>query len=348
MPSANARETPSRTLRGTGLRHSDDRQPGISRQRAGRGFRYVDSAGAPVRDGAVLERIRRLAIPPAYTEVWICARADGHLQATGRDARGRKQYRYHPDWVRQRGADKFARILAFGRALPALRGKLRRHLALPGLPRDKVLALVVTVMGRTYARIGNDAYARSNHSYGLTTLCNRHLHLCAGARAEMRFAGKSGRSQHLRIDDRRLVALIRRCHDLPGKPLFQYRDDAGRVRPVDSGDVNAYLKRLTGSDFTAKDFRTWGATLTAMIELARLPVPADADERTLAPLRNRVVAAVAATLGNTPAVCRKSYIDPRVFRAWQDGALRPLRALRGIRQCERAALKVLKACPAPR
>lgn len=330
--------------RHAGLCHVSDAQPGISRRRSGKGFRYLRSDGTAVSEAAELRRIRQLAIPPAYTDVWICANADGHLQATGRDARGRKQYRYHPAWVRQRGEDKFARILAFGRALPALRRQVRRHLALPGLPREKVLALVVSVMGKTHARIGNAAYARDNHSYGLTTLCNRHLELAGRERARICFVGKSGQPQTLRIDDRRLVALIRRCHDLPGKLLFQYRDAKGAVRPVGSGDVNDYLRQLTGSDFSAKDFRTWGATLTAMTELARLPLPEGASERTLASLQNQVVAAVAATLGNTPAVCRKSYIDPCVFRAWREGRLHPLGAMRGVRQCEVAALKVLRAC----
>jgi len=327
-----------------GLRHVRDGQSGIARVRAGKGFRYVDGDGAPVRDRQVLQRIRSLAIPPAYTDVWICARADGHLQATGRDARGRKQYRYHPDWVRQRGTDKFDRILAFGKALPALRRQVRRHLALPGLPREKVLALVVSVMGRTYARVGNAAYARSNHSYGLTTLRARHVSLPGRSTAHIRFAGKSGRVHVLHIDDARLVALIRRCHDLPGKMLFQYQDDDGQVRPIDSGDVNDYLRQATGDDFSAKDFRTWGATLTALVELARLPLPDDASQAQCLALQNQVIASVAGMLGNTPTVCRKSYIDPCVFDAWRAGRLEPLRTLRGIRQLEAAALRLLRAC----
>ncbi|ALJ28145.1 DNA topoisomerase [Stenotrophomonas acidaminiphila] len=326
------------------LRHVHDRQPGIVRLRAGKGFRYVDADGATVRDRQTLQRIRQLAIPPAYKDVWICASADGHLQATGRDARGRKQYRYHPDWVRRRGTDKFDRILAFGKALPALRRQVRRHLALSGLPREKVLALVVSVMGRTYARVGNAAYARSNRSYGLTTLRTRHVRLPAKRVAQIRFAGKSGRVHVLHIDDARLVGLIRRCHDLPGKMLFQYLDDDGQVRPVDSGDINAYLRQATGDAFSAKDFRTWGATLTALMELARLPLPADASATHCTAMQNQVVASVAATLGNTPAVCRASYIDPCVFDAWRAGRLEPLRALRGIRQLEAAALRLLRAC----
>ncbi len=327
-----------------GLRHVHDRQPGIARLRVGKGFRYVDADGRPVRDPAVLRRIRQLAVPPAYTDVWICASPEGHLQATGRDARGRKQYRYHPDWMRQRGTDKFDRILAFGKALPALRRQVRRHLALPGMPRDKVLALVISVMGRTYARVGNAAYARSNHSYGLTTLRARHVSLPGKRAAQIRFAGKSGRLHVLHIDDPRLVALIRRCHDLPGKMLFQYQDDDGQVRPIDSGDVNHYLRQAAGDDFSAKDFRTWGATLTALMALARLPVPDDASPARCQALQNEVIGAVAAMLGNTPAVCRRSYIDPCVFDAWRAGRLQPLAALRGIRQMEAAALRLLRSC----
>ncbi|MBN8769010.1 MAG: DNA topoisomerase IB [Stenotrophomonas nitritireducens] len=326
------------------LEYACDGQPGILRIRVGKGFRYVDGDGRSIDDSATLRRIHGLSIPPAYTDVWICASSDGHLQATGRDARGRKQYRYHPGWVRQRGMDKFDRILAFGKALPALRRQVRRHLALPGLPREKVLALIVSVMGRTYARVGNATYARNNHSYGLTTLRARHVSLPGTSMAQIRFTGKSGRRHVLHIDDTRLVALIRRCHDLPGKMLFQYQDDDGQVRPVDSGDVNEYLRQATGSDFSAKDFRTWGATLTTLIELARLPLSSDASESQRLSLQNQVIASVAGMLGNTPAVCRKSYIDPCVFDAWRTGRLEPLRALRGIRQLETAALRLLRAC----
>lgn len=304
----------------------------------------MDSDGEAIDDSATLRRIHQLSIPPAYTDVWICASSDGHLQATGRDARGRKQYRYHPDWVRQRGTDKFDRILAFGKALPTLRRQVRRHLALPGLPREKVLALIVSVMGRTYARVGNAAYARSNHSYGLTTLRARHVSLAGRSAAQIRFTGKSGRVHVLHIDDTRLIALIRRCHDLPGKMLFQYQDDDGQIRPIDSGDVNDYLRQATGDDFSAKDFRTWGATLTALMELARVPLTDDAGESQRLSLQNQVIASVAGMLGNTSAVCRKSYIDPCVFDAWRTGRLDPLRALRGIRQLEAAALRLLRAC----
>lgn len=331
------------TSAGRVLRHSHDGEPGILRQRAGRGFRYVDARGKAVRAAATLERIRRLAIPPAYTQVWICAQANGHLQACGRDARGRKQYRYHPDWVRTRSDNKFDRIVAFGKALPGLRRRVRSDLALPGLPREKVLAIVIAVMGRTLARIGNDAYARDNHSYGLTTLRNRHLERAGQGKARLRFRGKSGQAQAMVIDDRQLSALVRRCQQLPGQLLFQYRDDDGKVRPVSSSDVNDYLCNATGADFSAKDFRTWGGTLVALRELAQLPVPETGGERALSALQNQVIAAVAAMLGNTPAVCRKAYIDPCVFDGWRDGKLGAMQSLRGPRQWEAAALRFLRA-----
>ncbi|MGE8213058.1 MAG: DNA topoisomerase IB [Stenotrophomonas sp.] len=325
-----------------GLRHSSDDEPGIRRIRSGRGFRYVDARGHAVRAAATLQRIRALAIPPAYTQVWICAQANGHLQASGRDARGRKQYRYHPDWVRMRSADKFDRIVAFGKALPDLRRQVRADLKLPGLPREKVIAIVVAVMGRTLGRIGNDAYARSNRSYGLTTLRNQHLQI-RGGRAQLRFNGKSGQLQALHIDDPQLARLVKRCQQLPGQLLFQYRDDNGRLRPVDSADVNDYLRRTTGDTFSAKDFRTWGGTLVALRELAQLPLPDGGGEQALTAMQNQVIAAVAAMLGNTPAVCRKAYIDPCVFDGWRQGQLLRLRSLRGPRQWEAAALRFLRA-----
>lgn len=325
-----------------GLRYVIDADPGISRRRAGRGFSYRSPDGAPVRDQRTLARIRALAIPPAYTEVWICPHARGHLQATGRDARRRKQYRYHPQWAQVRGDGKFDRIVAFGKALPRLRRRLRRDLARPGFPRDKVLAIVVALLAETLVRVGNAEYARSNRSYGLTTLRNRHLELVRGGRARLRFRGKGGQVQEIEVDDRRLAKLVRGCQQLPGQALFQYRDDEGAPQPVDSGLVNDYLREAMGEDFTAKDFRTWGGTLAAVQRLARTPVPQPASERALAAARNEVVCAVAAALGNTPAVCRKAYIDPCVFEGWQDGRLqRRCEGLRGERQWERAALGFL-------
>jgi len=342
--------SPSRTVtpeaaaaRQAGLRYVSDELPGIARRKAGKGFAYRDADGAAVRDAATLARIRALAIPPAYTDVWICALPNGHLQATGRDARGRKQYRYHADWARVRGDGKFDRIIAFGTALPTLRRRLRRDLKLPGFPRDKVLAIVVALLAQTLVRVGNEVYARDNRSYGLTTLRNRHLALVEGGRAQMRFRGKSGQAHEVDVDDRELVKLIRGCQQLPGQALFQYRDDDGAVQPVDSGMVNDYLHDAMGEDFSAKDFRTWGGTLEAIRQLAVTELPEPSSERALAALQKQVVCEVANLLGNTPSVCRKAYIDPCVFDGWRAGSLKALAGLRGERQWELATLKVLKA-----
>ena len=336
--------------REAGLRHVSDDEPGIRRRRAGRAFAYRDDDGMPVRDAATLARIRALAVPPAYTEVWICRDARGHLQATGRDARRRKQYRYHPDWARVRGDDKFARVVAFGRALPALRRRVRTDLALRGLPRAKVLAIAVAVMARTLVRVGNDAYARANGSYGLTTLRNRHVAFLRDGRARFRFRGKSGQAHDVVLDDARLARLLRRCRALPGQALFQYVDDDGAPQPVGSADVNAYLREAMGEAFTAKDVRTWGGTLAAVHALAATPLPASGPggrapgERRLAAIERAVACTVADALGNTPAVCRKAYIDPRVFAAWRDGRLhRVVAGVRTARGWERATLHVLDA-----
>lgn len=324
-----------------GLHYVADSEPGIARRRQGRGFGYRDAEGRAVRDARTLARIRALAIPPAWREVWICNDPCGHLQATGRDARGRKQYRYHPQWARHRGRNKFDRVVAFGQALPALRRRLRQDLALAGYPREKVLAIVVAVMDETLLRIGNEAYRRQNRSYGLTTLRNRHVEFLAGGRARIAFRGKSGQAQEAVIDDARLVRLVRRCRDLPGQCLFQYRDETGELVPVQSAQVNDYLRAAMGEDFTAKDFRTWGGTLAAMRALAACEAVADARE--CARLEREVVAAVAASLGNTPAVCRSAYIDPAVFAGWKDGRLQKRCArCRGQRQWEQAALGFLR------
>lgn len=331
-----------------GLRHVTDAMPGIRRRRAGTGFSYRRASGARVDDAATLARIRALAIPPAWTEVWICPDPRGHLQASGRDARGRKQYRYHPDWSAVRGNGKFDRVVAFGEALPGLRRRLRRDLAKPGYPREKVLAIVVALLGETLVRVGNPEYARENRSYGLTTLRNRHVEFLRGGRARFRFRGKGGLDHEVELDDRRLVKLLRGCRQLPGQSLFQYRDDDGVLVPVDSGKVNDYLRDATGDAFSAKDFRTWGATLAAFQRLARTTLPYRADgrpagERALAGLERAVVKEVAAALGNTPAVCRKAYIDPAVFAGWREGSLQRAAAnARGERQWESAALRFLR------
>ena len=333
----------------SGLVYVNDVEPGLRRRRAGADFRYHDAAGKAVRDERTLARIRALAIPPAYVDVWICRRADGHLQATGRDARGRKQYRYHRQWQQLRGDGKFDRIVAFGEALPRLRRHLRRDLALTGFPRAKVLAIVVAVMAETLVRIGNREYARSNRSYGLTTLRNRHVAFVKGGRARFQFRGKGGLAHDVVLDDVRLTRLIRHCQQLPGQALFQYRDDDDAVQPVDSGEVNDYLREVMGEAFTAKDFRTWGGTLAAFHQFAATPLPVveDSDaapsERALLALQNDVIKQVAGALGNTPAVCRKAYIAPAVFDGWRDGRVhRAAAAARGERQWEQALLKFLK------
>ena len=331
-----------------GLVYVNDTEPGLRQRRAGKGFAYVDAAGRVVRDKATLQRIRQLAIPPAYRDVWICTHADGHLQATGRDARGRKQYRYHPRWSEVRHAEKFDRIVDFGAALPRLRRRLRADLKLPGLPREKVAAIVTALMADTLVRIGNDEYARDNQSFGLTTLRNRHVEFLKGGRMRMRFRGKSGQEHDVVLDDARLAKLVRRCQQLPGQQLFQFVDDEGKTQPVDSGTINDYLRDAMGSDFTAKDFRTWAGTLTALVLLAATPVPTKdngtLNRRVATALCNTVVGRVAASLRNTPAVCRKAYIDPVVFEAWEDGRLaRIAERARGPRQWEQAALRLLRA-----
>ena len=330
------------------LVYVSDTEPGIRRRGKASAFRYTGPDGKPVRDRATLHRIRALAIPPAYTDVWISTEPRGHLQATGRDARGRKQYRYHQDWRRVRGEGKFDRIIAFGAALPRLRRRLRNDLKPKGFPREKVLAIVVSVLAETLVRVGNREYARSNRSYGLTTLRNQHVGFLRGGRARFRFRGKSGQDNEVVLDDARLARLLRHCQQLPGQALFQYVDDAGKVQPVDSGQVNAYLGDAMGEAFTAKDFRTWGATLAAFRQLAKMPWSDEEtgetpSSRALAIGENAVIRDVAALLGNTPAVCRSSYIDPAVLAGWRDGRLqRAAEGAIGERQWEQAALQFLK------
>ena len=285
-------------------------------------FHYIAASGRRIRDARTLERIARLAIPPAYEDVWICANPRGHLQATGRDARGRKQYRYHADWSSARDGHKHSRMLSFGKALGRLRAGVRRDLKLQGLPREKVLALVVKLLDTTQVRVGNAEYARSNGSFGLTTLRDRHARFPARGKALLQFRGKGGAEHDVRIDDARLAQLVRRCQELPGQTLFQYMDEDGGRRAVDSGQVNDYLRERMGGEFTAKDFRTWHATLHALTLLGKLPLPAKRSEAALRRCMNSVVKEVATGLRNTPAVCRKSYINPAVFIAWQNGALR--------------------------
>jgi DNA topoisomerase IB len=328
-----------------GLVYVSDSDPGIRRLRKGDEFTYVKPDEKPLLAAAELARIASLAIPPAYEDVWICTDRRGHLQATGRDARRRKQYRYHPEWRLVRDGAKFERMIEFGEALPRLRLRLRRDLALPGLPREKVLAVIVSVLNATWVRIGNAEYARDNNSYGLTTLKNRHVQFIRDGRLLFRFRGKGGADHEVALDDKRLARLVRHCHQLPGQRLFQYVDEDGGRRPIDSAQVNAYLREVMGADFTAKDFRTWGATLRAIALMAATPLPEDPSERALNECIVAAVKKVAVELRNTPAVCRKSYINPVVFAAWRSGGLH--KAIRdditaAPRKAERLALGFLR------
>lgn len=301
-----------------GLTYVDPDGPGIARVKHGDGFVYQRTNGRPVREASVLARIRSLAIPPAWTDVWICSSPNGHLQATGRDARGRKQYRYHAEWTACASLTKFDQMASFAASLPAFRRKVEQDLALRGLPKRKVLALVSVLLERTLIRIGNDEYARHNASFGLTTMQDEHAEI-KGMHVRFHFKGKSGKMHDVTLDDRRLAKLIRRCQELPGSRLFQYVDEGGVARDVDSGDVNAYLRETMGIQFTAKDFRTWNGTMLAYRALQLLPPPASktAGERQVA----TAVTAVAGLLGNTRAVCRRSYIHPAVIEAYLDGGL---------------------------
>jgi len=344
-PADDAKSVPleASVARQAGLLYVDDSQPGIHRRATSSGFAYRHADGSRVTDEATLARIRALAVPPAYRDVWICANARGHLQATGRDARGRKQYRYHPRWRSVRDEGKFERVVAFAEALPKLRRAVRRDLARPGLVREKVVAAVVSLLARTLIRVGNEEYARVNGSFGLTTLRSRHLQRRDG-RFAFRFRGKSGKEHEITLGDARLARIARRCQQLPGQQLFQYIDEDGQARPLDSGLVNDYLREATGSDFTAKDFRTWGGTLAAMVLFAReLQDHGAAAGRGIARRERNVVEKVAALLGNTPAVCRKSYIHPEVLAAWRDGSLTMATLQVGsLRTLERRALRWLR------
>jgi DNA topoisomerase-1 len=301
-----------------GLRHTSDRRPGISRHRAGRGFTYRDPAGRTIRDPEELSRIRSLAVPPAWTDVWISPVPNGHLQATGRDARGRKQYRYHARFRRRRETAKYERLIAVAKALPGIRERVDEDLARPGLDRVKVLAAVVRLLELTLIRVGNDEYARLNRSFGLTTLRDRHASV-RGSSVRFRFKGKSGKQHEVGLRDRRLAGIVRRCQDLPGQELFQYVGEDGEPVDIASDDVNDYLREIA-PDVTAKDFRTWAGTVLAYRALRALDPP-DSDRQA----SRNVVAALRETadlLGNTPAVCRKAYVHPVVVEAYLDGRLR--------------------------
>lgn len=302
------------------LHYVDDSQPGLSRRKLRGKFQYFDSHGQRLTGADEIQRINALAIPPAYTDVWICADPKGHLQATGRDARGRKQYRYHPRWREVRDSDKYSRLQQFGNALPKLRKQLQAQVDAPGFNREKVLATVVLLLDATLIRVGNSQYARDNRSYGLTTLRTRHVDI-KGSEIQFQFRGKSGVEHQVSIKDRRLATVLKRCLELPGQNLFQYLDENGERRTVSSTDVNAYLHSLTGADFTAKDYRTWAGSALALAvlrELAWQP-ESDAKRHVVEMVKN-----VARQLGNTPAVCRKCYIHPAVLEHFSQGGLAKL------------------------
>ena len=321
------------------LAYVNDQEQGIRRLVHGKDFSYADEDGRRVKDEATLARIRALAIPPAWTSVWICPGPNGHIQAIGRDQKNRKQYRYHPDWRADRDARKYDRMAAFGRALPRLRKRVAADLSRRGLPREKVLAAVVSLLELTLIRVGNDEYAKTNKSFGLTTMRKRHLKL-AGGGATFEFVGKSGKKHRTGFRDRRLARIVAACQELRGQRLFQYLDDTGQRRAIESNDVNDYIRAACGDDFSAKDFRTWAGSLAALEALSLSPKPETQTEakRTL----NTCVKAVAGLLGNTPAVCRAAYIHPKVLEAFEASQL-PKRRPASPRARELALLRLVAA-----
>jgi len=335
---------PAEAARVARLHYVADSVPGITRRRSGKGFAYRDAQGRTIRDAATLARIKALAVPPAWTAVWISADPRGHLQATGRDDRGRKQYRYHPRWREMRDETKYEHMVVFGRALPRIRRRVEQDLRRRGLPREKVLAAVVCLMERTLARVGNPEYARDNNSFGLTTLQNRHVRI-AGGRVELDFRAKHGIRHRSIVADRKLARILRNCRDLPGSELFQYIDDAGERRSIDSGNVNDYLREISGAEITAKDFRTWAATNLALLALAERTAEKPTKKAVVEMVRQ-----VAEQLGNTPAVCRKCYIHPAVIESFATGKLAPFVATLAwagaaaeTGQVERALMRFLEA-----
>ena len=326
--------SPVASARAAGLRYVTDTSPGIRRKRAGKHFSYTGLDGKPIHDEEILQRIRSLGIPPAWKNVWICPNPRGHIQATGRDAKGRKQYRYHALWRKIRDDNKYDHMVAFGKALPTIRRRVSDDLALPGLPGEKVLATVVRLLDTTSVRIGNEEYARENGSFGLTTMRDEHVEI-KGSTVRFQFRGKSGKEHSIDVKDRQLAKIMKRCLDLPGQELFQYVDEDGQQRTVTSDDVNAYLHEVTGQGFTAKDFRTWAGTVTATCALQDL-----GEYETKMQAKKNVIQAIesaAQHLGNTPAICRKSYVHPEVIDAYLDGSL--IRALK--KPDEGAILEVL-------
>ncbi|HEY7509179.1 MAG TPA: DNA topoisomerase IB [Vicinamibacteria bacterium] len=339
---------PPQAASAAGLRYVTDDAPGIRRVRRGKSFAYVRPDDRPLRDRQDLARIRSLVIPPAWTDVWICTSPKGHLQAVGRDARGRKQYRYHPRWRESRDEAKYGRMVAFGKTLPKIRARVEDDLARPALPREKVLAAVVRLLERTLIRVGNQEYARANRSFGLTTLRSHHVDV-AGGRMRFQFRGKSGKQHEIGIQDLELSRIVRRCQELPGQELFQYLDERGHRRSVKSEDVNRYLRAVCGQPFTAKDFRTWGGTVRAAFALAACePVSALARARQNVA---RAIEEVSRRLGNTPSICRKCYVHPAVVESYMDGVLAAAlgrrrkpsrRAVAGLSPHESAVLRLLE------
>ncbi len=310
---------PLESAKAAGLRYVTDDEPGIRRRKSGKGFTFLDPQGRTVKDEKTLERIRKLAIPPAWTDVWICPRPNGHLQATGRDARGRKQYRYHANWREVRDETKFGRMIAFGDSLPKIRERIDRDMSLRGLGREKVLATVVKLLETTLIRVGNKEYVKQNNSFGLTTLRDQHVDV-EGSTLRFEFRGKSGKEHSVEVQDRRLARIVKQCRDVPGQKLFQYLDESGERQSVSSEDVNAYLRETTGEDFSAKDFRTWGGTVLALSAL--LEVGACESEREASKAVVEAIKHVSGQLGNRPAICRKYYVHPVVIQSFLEGTLR--------------------------
>ncbi len=329
---------PVQVAQAAGLRYVSDAIAGIRRERHGDEFVYFGTKGQPITDEAELKRIKSLGIPPAYTDVWICPISNGHLQATARDAKGRKQYRYHAFWRAVRDETKYNRMLAFGQALPQIRAQVEHDMGLPGLPRLKVLATVVRLLETTLIRVGNPEYARDNKSFGLTTMRDRHVEI-EGTKIRFHFKGKSHKEHTIDLKDRRLAAIVKRCRDIPGQELFQYLDEDGKRQSIDSADVNAYIHEITNQDFTAKDFRTWAGTVVAALALQEFGA-----FDTQAQAKKNIVQAIETAskrLGNTPAICRKCYVHPAVFEAYMDGTL--LETLR--QRAEQALTESLRDLP---
>jgi DNA topoisomerase I len=318
LRSTDGSDTAPAEIEAAGLIYVSDADAGISRLRGRNDFRYVLPSGRKVKDSAMIRRIRSLAIPPAWSDVWICPSSKGHIQATGRDTRGRKQYRYHPDWQQSRDETKFENILKFAKLLPKIRKSVRRHMRRKHLDREKVLATVVSLLETTLIRVGNSEYAKSNGSYGLTTLKDRHVSF-SRAKTKFRFRGKTGKEWRVAVDDRRIARIVKDCQDLPGQHLFQYEAGDGEPRPISSSDVNAYLRDVTGESISAKDFRTWAGTLLAAVALSEF----EAVDSEAAAKRNvrKAIEAVAMRLGNTATICRKCYVHPEILNCYLEGDL---------------------------